>query len=151
MSATLVMAFAAALAGCGAQIPVDPEGSLDRIAGGELRVGASPSGTLVEVDGSAVTGPLPRLIEGFADSRDARVTWTVASEEDLVRDLEAGDLDLAVGGMTDETPWADRVSVTRGYPQVPGSGGEAVVVLLPLGENALQAALERYLDDELAR
>ncbi|WP_127472957.1 hypothetical protein [Microbacterium sulfonylureivorans] len=138
------------LVGCGVQIPADPGGTLDRITGGVLRVGASPSGELVATDDAIVTGPLADLIEGFAEKRDASVVWTVDSEEDLVQDLEDGRLDLAIGGMTASTPWASRVSVTRGYPGVDGSGGADVAVLLPLGENALQAALEVYLDAEVA-
>ncbi len=73
------------------------------------------------------------------------------SEESLVDGLESGALDLAVGGMTDPTPWSDRVSVTRGFTGIPGAEDTPVVFLLPMGENATQSALERYLDEELAR
>ncbi|WP_455132306.1 hypothetical protein [Microbacterium aurum] len=34
------IAVAVALAGCGIRIPTDPDGALDRITGGQLRVGA---------------------------------------------------------------------------------------------------------------
>lgn len=132
---------------CG--IPRDPDGTLDRIAGGELRVGASPHGDLVFADGGNVAGTLADVIEGFADEHDATVVWTVDSEERLVDDLESGALDLAIGGMTDATPWSERVSVTRGYTGLDGAAGDPVVVLLPLGENGLQAALEQYLDREV--
>lgn len=138
------------LTGCGVSIPTDPDGTLERVTGGTLRAGASPDGSLVTVDAGVVGGPLADLVEGFAASRDARVSWSVASEEDLVDDLGSGRLDLAIGGMTEDTPWIDRVSVTRAYPGIAGSGGAPVVVLLPLGENAMQAALEAYLDEETA-
>lgn len=143
----------AVLTGCGASIPADPDGALDRIDGGVLRVGASPSDGLVVLDDPSgadpVSGPLPDLIAGFAAGRDARARWTVGSEEDLVAALESGALDVAIGGMTDDTPWSDRVSVTRGYTGIPGAAGRPVVVLLPLGENGLQSALEAYLDAEV--
>ncbi len=139
------------LTGCGVMVPADPRGALDRIENGLLRAGASPSADLVVVDGDRVSGPLADLVTGFADAHDARVVWTVGSEEDLVDGLERGALDLAIGGMTEQTPWSERVSVTRGYPGIPGSHGEPVVVLLPLGENRLQSALERYLDAEQQR
>jgi ABC-type amino acid transport substrate-binding protein len=149
-AAALVVAVMALLVGCGVQIPVDPDGSLERITSeGVLRAGASPAGAALEIDGGQVSGPLAEQIEGFAQSLDARVEWTVASEEMLVDALESGDLDVAVGGMTDRTLWADRVSVTRSYPGIPGAGGRALVVFLPLGENALQAAVEEYLDSEV--
>jgi len=143
------LVLALGMSGCGLQIPADPDGTLERITGDVLHAGASPSGDLVTVRGDEVTGPLADLVEGFAASRDARVVWTVDSEEDLVDDLANGDLDLAVGGMTDASPWADRVSLTRGYPEIEGSEGASVVMLLPMGENGLQAALETYLDEEV--
>lgn len=144
-----IVALALTLTGCGVSIPSDPDGTLDRVTGGVLRAGASPAGELVAVDDGEVGGSLAALVVGFAEEHDARVEWTVASEEDLVADLEAGELDLAIGGMTDGTPWIDRASVTRGYPGVPGSGGASVVLLVPLGENAMQSALESYLDAEV--
>ncbi len=146
-----MLVAAAVLSGCGIRIPADPDGTLDRITDGVLRVGASPSGSLVVASDGRVEGSLVELVEGFADEREARVEWTVDSEEDLVDGLATGELDLAIGGMTDKTPWAERVSVTRAYPDVPGSGGASVVVLLPMGENAMQAALEAYFDRELSK
>jgi ABC-type amino acid transport substrate-binding protein len=150
IAAVVALIAAASLSGCGLRMPVDPGGTLDRIdESGMLRAGASPSEGLVDVSGAEVDGPLAELVEAFARERNARVTWVVGSEEQLVDALEAGELDLAVGGMTDATPWALRASVTRGYPGVPGSEGRPVVVLLPLGENALQVALETFLDQEV--
>lgn len=145
-----IVSAALALTGCG--IPVDPDGTLERIdADRTLRAGASPSGELLRVTADDVAGPLVDLIEGFARTRGAEVTWEVESEESLVDGLESGALDLAVGGMTDRTPWSDRVSVTRGFTGIHGAEDTPVVFLLPMGENATQSALERYLDDELAR
>ena len=138
------------LAGCGVTIPADPDGTLDRVRGGDLRAGASASGQLVTIDGDEVGGSLAELVEDFAETLDARVEWTVGSEEELVHGLESGDLDLAIGGMTDQTPWADRVAVTRAYAAVPGADAP-VVMLLPMGENAWQAELEGFLDRELER
>lgn len=152
-AAVLAAVMAVALAGCGMTVPTDPNGTLDRITGGELRVGASPSAGLVATTGEGVdaevSGPLPALIEDFAAERAARITWTVGSEEELVDGLESGDLDLVIGGITDATPWVDRASVTRGYPDLPDAHGRSIVLLLPLGENALQSALETFLDGEV--
>lgn len=137
-----------ALAGCGLQIPA---GSLERITGGQVRVGIA-AGTVPgapEAGGGPASGMLVAALEDFAQSRDARLVWSAGGEEHLVDQLEAGELDLAVGDMTDQTPWADRVSVTRGYA-VDGSE-QAYVVLLPLGENALQSALETFLDQRMAQ
>lgn len=147
--ATAVALSILLLAGCGLSIPTDPDGTLDRARGGVLRVGASPDGTMIVATGGDVGGPEAELVEGFADSIDADVEWTVTGEEQLVEGLEAGDLDVAVGGMTDQTLWEQKVGVTRGYTGIPGSRGTAQVMFVPLGENALLSALETYLDREI--
>ncbi|WP_091702860.1 hypothetical protein [Microbacterium sp. cf046] len=149
MMAAIALAGVVALAGC-ASIPRDPDGTLERITGGELRVGASPAAGLVEVDGADVSGPLADVVERFAEEHDARAVWTVGSEEDLVYDIEQGTLDMAIGGMTAATPWTVSVGVTRGYPQL-GSGAAPIVMFVPLGENGFLSALETFLDGEVSQ
>ena len=151
VTALSALLLAACLSGCGVTVPTDPDGTLDRVRDGELRVGASASGALVVVDGERVDGSLADLVDDFAASVGADVEWTVGSEEQLVDGLEAGSLDLAVGGMTDQTAWSDRVAVTRGYTGIAGSEGRTVVMFLPMGENAWQSEIERYLDAEVGR
>lgn len=142
----------ALLAGCGVSIPNDPDGSLDRIDGGTLHAGASLSeGLIREADDGTPNGSLVDLVEDFAEERDATVDWTIDSEETLVGMLESGDLDVVVGGMTDQTPWTDRAGVTRGYPGIDGSDGRALVMLVPLGENRLLSSLEEFLDHAVAQ
>ncbi len=149
MGALVGLVVAAALSGCGATVPADPDGTLDRVSGGELRVGTSPEPGLVEFDGGRPRGPVVDLVDGFATSLDADVTWTIATEESLVGMLEAGDLDLVAGGLTPDTPWIDRAGVTRGYPGIEGAGDRELVMLVPLGENAFLSALETSLDEEV--
>ncbi len=130
------------LSACGLTIPTDPDGTLDRVReDGVLRVGASPTPGWVEVAGGAdPSGHEPQLVEDFADDLGVEVEWTVAGEEELVSMLEDGDLDLAVGGFTDANAWVDKVGLTRPYT-------EAHVMMVPMGENAFQSELERWLDD----
>jgi hypothetical protein len=138
------------LTGCGLTIPTDPDGTLDRVRDSQvLRAGASPRATWVELsDGDAPAGHEPRLVEAFAEDHGAEVRWTVAGEEHLVSLIEDGELDLAVGGFTDTNAWVDKVGLTRPYAEVEVDGStEAHVMMVPMGENALQSALERWLDD----
>lgn len=88
------------------------------------------------------------LVEDFAEHLGVEVEWTVAGEEDLVGMLEDDALDLAVGGVTEENRWVDQVGLTRPYTEV-GAGGdtEKHVMMVPMGENAFQSELERWLDD----
>jgi ABC-type amino acid transport substrate-binding protein len=140
---------AVSLVGCGLTIPSDPDGTLDSVRGGELRVGVAPDGELVEVGDGDPTGSVIDLVDGFADTVDASPEWTVATEETLVRMLERGDLDLIAGGITSDTPWLERAGVSRGYTDIDGADGRTLVMLVPLGENAFLSELERYLDAEV--
>lgn len=127
--------------GCGLSIPTDPDGTLDRVrAEGVLRAGASPSPGWVTLGGGTPGGREPDLVSQFADDLEADVDWTVAGEEELVRMLEEGEIDLAVGGFTEDNAWVDEVGLTRAY-----TGTH--VMMVPMGENALQSELEVWLDD----
>lgn len=144
----VVLAFA--LTACGISMPTDPNGTLDQVTGGELRVGVSPNGDLVQVDDGRYTGLEPDLVKKFADSLDASIDWTVGSEEALVRGLENGSLDLVIAGITEKSPWVDRAAPTRPYDEVPDDHGgtHKLVMLVPMGENAFLSTLERFLDAE---
>ena len=54
--------------------------------------------------------------------------------------LEHGEIDIAVGGFTEDNAWVDEVGLTRAYV------GKHVM-MVPMGENALQSELELWLDD----
>lgn len=149
VASLVVLAAVALLAGCGLTVPSDPDGTLDSVSGGVLRVGTSPDGDLVEVSRGDPTGTIVDLVDRFADSIDADTDWTVASEETLVTKLEAGDLDLIAGGITPDTPWIDKAGLTRGYRGIEGADGRELVMLVPLGENAFLSTLETFLDEEV--
>ena len=129
-----------ALAGC--QLPADPDGTLERVRGGELRAGASVHAPWVRLEGTRPAGVEPRLVQGFARELGARVTWRVAGEEALVRALREGELDVVVGGITTRSPWKREAAPTRPFATV---GSERHVMLAAPGENALLVRLERYL------
>ena len=116
----------------GCTYPADPDGTLDRVEGGVLRAGVSPSPHAREEIA---------LIEGFAGRLGARVRWTRDGEEHLIKRLEAGDLDIVVGGLTRTSPWSTHAALTQPY------AGQRVMAT-PLGENAWLVRLERYLLEE---
>lgn len=144
-----LVVMTASISACGVSVPTDPDGTLDSVMGSTMHVGISPEPGLVEIDDAGPSGPLVVLTQDFAASIDARIEWTVAAEESLVAGLETGDLDLAVGGFTDQTPWSDRAGTTRGYTGIDGAEDRSLVFLVPLGENAFLSRLEAFLDAEL--
>lgn len=154
LMAGLTLVSVLSLCGCGLTIPSDPSGTLDAVRGGVLRAGVSPNAPFVDVTGvdaeptgTEPTGTEVEAIEAFADHLDADVEWTIGSEEELVRDLEDGELDLVAGGLTDETPWSDKAGVTRSYDDVTDDDGSVLklVMLAPMGENAFISELETFL------
>ena len=111
--ALIVWIAALALAGC--EYPRDPDGTLDRVEGGTLRVGFVVNEPWVQLPGDEPTGIEPDLVRGLAVELDARIDWTEGSEEELVGALEEGQLDIVIGGITDETLWQEKAAMTRPY------------------------------------
>ncbi len=142
--------LAGVLAGCGATIPSDPEGTLDDVRGGVLRVGVSSAPPWTEPGPDDDAGPAglePDLVRAFAESIDAEVEWTRGGEEQLVDQLHRDELDLVVGGLTATSPWADKAALTYPYAHTVGPEGapEAHVMAVRMGENAFMVELERFL------
>ncbi len=136
------------MAGCIQAVPADPEGTLNSVRSGILRAGVSPASDFVEIQGSEPQGSELMLIEDFAEHMNAQIQWTVAGEEQLVEQLEVGQLDLVAGGITSKTPWAEKVGVTRPYRtaiDVKGKKSKTIMLVRP-GENAFLAELEYFLD-----
>jgi polar amino acid transport system substrate-binding protein len=115
--ALALVALALLLCACG--LPRDPDGTLERVRNGVLRVGATQRPPWLVAVGTGATGVEARLIESFAASLGARVRWHWGSGEEHLAALAAGQLDLVAGGLEQESPWARRVGTTRPYVVVP--------------------------------
>lgn len=136
------------LACCGT-IPRDPGATLEQVrAEGLLRVGASPSEGSVSIEGARASGPEAELVTQFAEELGAEISWTLGGEGELVSAMERGELDLIIGGLLSDSPWVDKVSLTRPYRESTELD-ETVkhVMAVPLGENAMLVRLERFLDE----
>ncbi|WP_454050054.1 substrate-binding periplasmic protein [Cellulomonas sp. Marseille-Q8402] len=149
-----VAALAAAtllLTGCGGAFPADPDGTLERVTGDVLRVGVTANEPWTAADpGGEPSGLEVDLAAEFAETLDARVEWTVGSEEDLIGRMERRELDLVVGGFTGTSPWGAQAALTTPYTTVPDEEGkpEPHVMAAPLGENAFLVRLETFLLEE---
>jgi polar amino acid transport system substrate-binding protein len=144
--AAVVLALIIAAAAAGCQFPRDPDGTLDRVEGGVMRVGVTASDPWVELDGRGrpTGGVEVELLRRLARELDARIAWTDGSEEELVNGLKEGDLDIVAGGITNKTRWKKDVPPTR--PYVRHEGDKHVMLVAP-GENAWMVRVERFLLD----
>ena len=127
-----------ALTGCGISIPTDPNGTLEHVRNGILRVGVSPNDGWTEFVGDEPSGVDVELVAEFADRLDTEVVWKAGGEEALIGERGELDLDLVIGGLTDKSPWVDRAVLTKPFAEVIGEDGssEKHVMAAPLGENA---------------
>ncbi|GER23084.1 ABC transporter substrate-binding protein [Zafaria cholistanensis] len=142
------MLAAGLLTGCGISIPADPEGTLERVRDGHLRVGVSTNAPWAETrDGAEPAGIEPDLVRKFAATLPARIQWSEGGEQKLVDELKRGNLDIVLGGLTKDTPWAEKVAVTAPYAEATDEHGETHkhVMATPPGENAFLLELEKFL------
>jgi polar amino acid transport system substrate-binding protein len=144
------LVLALVLTGCAARYPADPYGTLERVTGSVLRVGVSHNEPFVSVKGSSPSGREVDLIERYADSLDAKVDWTTGGEEELVDQLEHGQLDMIAGGLTEKTPWKNKVGLTRPYTESTDAFGqtEKHVMAVRMGENAFLLNLDKFLQSQ---
>jgi ABC-type amino acid transport substrate-binding protein len=129
-----------ALGGC---IPQDPEGTLERVRAGTLRVGVGHNPPWTDLaSGADPLGIEIELVEELADSLGATIQWRLGSEADCMPALERFELDLYVGGVPHDTAWSRRVALTRPHAR---SEAQDIVLAAPPGENAWIAFLDQWL------
>lgn len=150
---TLVLAAMVVLltAGCQSHFPADAQGTLDRASGGTLRVGISENVPFTEVDADGtVTGSEVELMTQYAASIGAEIDWVPAGENVLAASMQAGDLDVVIGGLASDAPWTSQIALTRPYMTTTGPEGKTVKIVMGVtpGENALLVDLERFLAEE---
>jgi polar amino acid transport system substrate-binding protein len=112
----LVTVLAAALVACG--LPRDPEGTLDHVQDGRMRVGIAERSPWAIIEDGGPRGVEVDLVEGFARSLGADVEWTPGAPADLLTALEGREVDLVIGGLTDDDPWAQQVTFTQPYARI---------------------------------
>jgi polar amino acid transport system substrate-binding protein len=137
----------------GCQYPRDPDGTLNRVDGGVMRVGVTHADPWVLIEGEEPSGGAEvALARRFARDVGARIEWVLGSEEELVDAAKEGQVDLLIAGLTNKSRWKKDVAFTRPYVQTqtvvgapPGSsfpddlGGVEVVVEVGTEEEGLLA------------
>jgi polar amino acid transport system substrate-binding protein len=132
----------AALPSCG--LPRDSDHTLERVRGGELRVGVTEHVPWVTVHDDRMDGIEPRLIEELARGLGARAVWRRGAESEILEALHRRELDIVAGGLTDDSPWKGQVALTHPYFTDTATGRARVLAVAP-GENAFLVHVERFL------
>jgi polar amino acid transport system substrate-binding protein len=157
--ACIALALVATLFGA-CRIPEDPDGTLDRVEGGEMRVGVTESDPWVTLREGVPTGGVEvELVRSFARDLDARIEWVDGAEEELIDALKEGALDLVIGGLTSKSRWKKDVAFTRPYVKTrtvvgvppessPPDDLDGVLVAVELGSEA-EALLDSKTDARL--
>ena len=129
-------------AACG--IPRDPDNSFERITkSAVLRAGITARPPWTTGEG----GPEAETVEAFARALGVRVEWRRGSESELFEALEQRELDIVVGGFTDDNPWGPKLGLTRPYAE---ADGKRHVVAVAPGENRLLLEFDRMLRAQAA-
>src|SRR5687767_15777970 len=101
-------------------MPRDPDGTLERVRGGIVRVGVAESPPwVVLATPNTAAGVEPTLVKAIADSLGASIEWIHKGESELLTDLEERKLDLVLGGLTEDSPWKAKVALTRFFYEDP--------------------------------
>jgi hypothetical protein len=123
----LAFCAALALAACG-RLPMDPDGTLDRIRSERrFRVGLIADGD------SEVTPERQRLfLARVARAAGAAPLFKEGASEPLLIELEEGKLDLVIGPLSPESPWISRVAL---LPAVGETVAPQRLALTPIARN----------------
>lgn len=139
--AGMLAASALFLAACD-DFPRDPRGTLAAAQEESLRVGIIENPPWTRHD-ERPAGVEVLLVERFARQLGTETTWIRGGGSDLMPALERFQLHLVVGGLTDDTPWRNRVGLSRTY--FTDRHGRRHVMAVPPGENAFVMRLDRFL------
>jgi polar amino acid transport system substrate-binding protein len=145
--AVLLVTFV--LGNCGV-VPRDSAGSLDRVRGGELRVGVVDHPPWVRVDDDQITGVERDLLERWAQQLNTTVVWRPGAEADLVEALRRRDIDVLAAGLVSDSPYRSQIAFTQPYLEYADAYGSTkahVLAVMP-GESALLLSLDRFLASE---
>ncbi len=108
--------MAAALLLLGAcDFPKDGAGTLERVRGGELRVGIIENAPWVRIADGRGEGVEPTLVAGWAQRLGARVTWVRGGMRELVEALDRHEIDLLVAGLESGTPFKSKLGLSQPY------------------------------------
>jgi polar amino acid transport system substrate-binding protein len=137
--------YIAVLLLCGCSLPKDPDGTLQRVQGGTLRVGVAIAPPWTMDSAGTFGGIEPALVRTLARELGTTVKWVPGNESVLLPLLRQRKLDLVIAGLDGQTPWKKTVGITRSYHTVSDPVERRLVWAVAPGENAWQVRVEHFL------
>jgi polar amino acid transport system substrate-binding protein len=122
------LAFLLAMFSGACGLPRDPEGTLERVAGGTLRVGVSEHDPWVLLPEDGPAGVEVEIVERFAEEIDAEIEWVEGEVDELAGALHVREIDLLIAGLTSSSKISSEAALTHPYLTT------QVVVATPPGE-----------------
>jgi len=126
-AARYAIALCVVLQALACRTPRDSDGTLDRVRHGTMRVGFVVMPPWVSDSAGRIGGVEPTLVTELASALGATIEWVPGPESQLLAALHHRELDIVIGGLTDESPWKGKVAFTRPYYT------DSVVVGVPPG------------------
>ena len=96
-------------------LPRDPKETLKQLQSRPLRVGLVEHPPWVVKTGGEPAGAEVDLIRNFASELGTTPDWHWGGEQEQLEALEHYQLDVVIGGLTDQTPWSKYVGLTGPY------------------------------------
>ncbi len=131
-----LLVLALLLAAC--DLPRDPESTSERVTGGELVIGRITGKPAEESEKSA----LERILSAYS----ATPRFVEGEVHHLVADLRDGKVDLLVGRIPEDTPFAAKVGLSKpvGTTQI-GGETKGTVFAVRSGENGFLKTINRQI------
>jgi ABC-type amino acid transport substrate-binding protein len=149
LTARLLSAVSAVLLLTSCGLPRDADGALSHIQHGVIRVGVADNPPWVAVADTDASGIEPTMIAELAGALQAKIKTVHGSETRLMESLHRRELDVVIGGFTDDSPWKKEIALTTPYHE--DRQGRKHVLALPPGENRWLMRVEKYLHENDAR
>ena len=95
--------------------PKDAEKTLDKVSNGTIRVGFTDAEPWVYPSATGAQGIEADIVTNFANTLHAKIDWVQGTEEQLYNALKRGEINILIGGITDQTPWKEKIGLTKPY------------------------------------
>lgn len=135
----LIIFAALVLAGC--RYPVNIERPMADMQGGEVNIGLSENPPWVINTDQGPAGLEVEIIRALAEKMDATINWHWDSEGNLLAALSQHQLDLVIGGLTQDSNVSTLAAPTKAYYQSHYSVGVPESASLPSNLEGVEVAV----------